>query len=114
MKVLAAGIGLTLLVALLLRWWQGDAAVLPALVMGGVATGIELVAVRALRRGLGARNTTEFFKGVGVGLLLRLAGVGVFAGLVVWNRDLFPPLAAGLGYVGVLIPLLFLEVRFVR
>lgn len=114
MKVLLAGLLLTGLVAALLVAWLGPAALPPAVLMGGIATLIELVAIRSLRRGLAARNTTEFFKGVGVGMLLRLAGVAVFAGLALWDRERFLPLAAGLAYVGVVIPLLFLEVRFLR
>lgn len=114
MKVLAAGIVLTAGVAALLVRWLGTGALLPALVMGGVATTIELVAVRALRRAPLDRGTAEFFKAVGVGMALRLLGVVVFAGLVLWDRGRFLPLATGLGYVGVLIPLLFLEVRFIR
>lgn len=112
--MLAAGLVLTFGLAGLLSWWLGAGAVVPVVVMGGVATLIEVLAVRALRRGLGARSTTEFFKGVGVGMLLRLAGVAVFAGLAFWDRELFPALPAALGFVGVLIPLLFLEVRLVR
>ena len=114
MKVLAAGIVLTALVAALLVRLLGPGALLPALVMGGVATAIELVALRALRRGLAAKATTEFFRGVGIGMTLRMAGVLVFAALVLWDRERFQPLATGLGYVGVVIPLLFLEGRFVR
>lgn len=114
MRVLGAGALFTLLAAGLLVRWQGQSALLPAVVMGGLATVIELVAVRALRRGLAGRGTAEFYKGVGVGMALRMAGVAVFLGLVLWDRALFPPLPTGVGYVAVLIPLLFLEVRFVR
>ncbi len=114
MKVLAAGIALTVVVAALLMRWLGPGALLPAVVMGGVATAIELVAVRALRQAPLSRGTTEFFKAVGVGMALRMAGVLVFAALVLWDRERFQPLATGLGYVGVVIPLLFLEVRFIR
>jgi xanthine/uracil permease len=67
-----------------------------------------------MRRGLASKATDQFFGGVITGLLYRIAGIVVFAGLVLWDRSLFPPLVTGLGFVGVLIPLLFLEVRFVR
>lgn len=114
MKVLAAGLLITLALAGLLFMWLGKDAVFPVVVMGGVATLIEIIAVRALRKGLGAPKTTEFFKGVGVGMLLRLAGVAVFAGLAFWDRELFPAIPTALGFIGVLIPLLFLEVRLAR
>ena len=113
-RVLLTGLALVAGVTAALAAWQGPAAVLPAVVMGLVAVAIELVAVRALRRGLAAPDTAGFFAGMGVGMGLRLLGVVLFAGLVIWDRARFGPLAAGLGYVGVLIPLLFLEVRFIR
>ncbi len=114
MKVVGAGLGLTLLVTALLVGLIGRSALLPGLVMGAVATVIELAALRAMRRGLASQATDRFFGGIVTGLMLRLAGVVVFAALVLWDRTLFPPLATGLGFVGVLIPLLFLEVRFIR
>jgi hypothetical protein len=45
---------------------------------------------------------------------LRLGGVAVLAAAIVMNRSVFPPLPSALGFVGVLVPLLFLEVRLVR
>ncbi len=114
MKVVWAGLGLTLVVTALLVGLMGRSAVLPGLVMGGVATLIELAALRAMKRGLASQATDQFFGGVITGLLYRMAGIAVFAGLVLWDRTLFPPLATGIGFVGVLIPLLFLEVRLVR
>ena len=33
---------------------------------------------------------------------------------VLWNRELFPPLPSAVGYLGVLIPLLFTEIRFLK
>lgn len=114
MKVIGAGLMLTLVVTALLVEFLGRSAFIPGMVMGGVATLIELAALRAMRRGLASRVTDQFFGGVITGLLYRMAGIAVFAGLVLWDRALFPPLATGIGFVGVLIPLLFLEVRFVR
>jgi len=114
MKVVLAGGLLTATVAVLLWLWQGEAALAPALLMGGVATLIELLALRALQRGLAGEGATALFKGFGVGLVLRTVGVAVFLALALWDRDRFPPLATGLGYVGVVIPLLFLEARFIR
>lgn len=113
-RVVLTGGALTLVVTALLVAGLGWGALLPAALMGALATAIEVVALRALRRGLRAQQTTELFKGFGVGMLLRLAGAGVFTALVLWDRERFLPLAAGLGYVGVLIPLLFLEARFIR
>jgi fructose-specific phosphotransferase system IIC component len=112
-RVLLAGTGLTILVAAILVAWLGRPALVPALVMGATATGIELMATRWLARGLRTsnRDTMQAFV---AGMLFRLLGVGLFAGLVVWNRGTFLPLATGLAYVGVVIPLLFLEARLLR
>lgn len=112
-RVLLAGCCLTLAVAWLLTLPFGSAAVLPAATFGGLATGLQLLAVRALRRGL-AGGTAEFFKGVGIGMALRLAGVLMVLVAVLADRAHFPPLPTALAYVGVVVPLLFLEVRFVR
>ncbi len=111
----SAGLGLllTLLVALALRRLWGEGAVVPGVVFGLLATVIQLAAVRALQRGFHG-STTEFFKGFGAGMILRMAGVILMAGAVLLDRGLFPPLPTALGYLGVLLPLLFLEARFVR
>ncbi len=113
MKPLAAGLGLTLLVTALLTRTIGPETMPAGLVMGLVATAIEVAATRWLRRAEGG-STTAVFQAFGAGMFLRLAGVGLFAGLVLWDRGRFPPLATGLGYLGVLVPLLFLELRLIR
>jgi hypothetical protein len=80
---------------------------------GLLATAIEVWAVARLRRGL--RGTTgEFFLGFAQGMLLRLAGVGLLAAAVALDPESFPPLPAAAGFLGVLLPLLFSEVRFAR
>ena len=113
MKILLAGIALTALVSGALAAVVGRAAWAPGLTMGGLATAIELLSARWLVRGL-ASGTREAMQGFVAGMLFRLLGIAVFAGLVLWNREVFPPLPTGLGYLGVLIPLLFLETRFIR
>lgn len=110
---LATGLVLTLLVTAGMRQVWGDDALLPGLGFGLLATLIQLVAVRALARRMHG-TTTEFFKGFGVGMLLRMSGVVLFVVAVLADRGRFPPLPSALGYLGVLVPLLFLEARFVR
>lgn len=108
-----AGLGLTLVVTLI-AWLVWGTGVLPAVVATGVlATVIEVWAVARLRRGV-AGSTAEFFLGFAKGMLLRLAGVGLLAVAVVVDPELFPPLPAAAGFLGVLVPLLFSEVRFAR
>ncbi|MGH7656906.1 MAG: hypothetical protein ACREL6_01640, partial [Gemmatimonadales bacterium] len=49
-----------------------------------------------------------------VGMGLRLAGVVLFAlGVALWP-EMFPPLPSALGFLGVILPLLFLEIRLTR
>jgi hypothetical protein len=108
-----AGLGLTLVVTLI-AWLVWGTGVLPAVVAtGALATVIEVWAVARLRRGV-AGSTAEFFLGFAQGMLLRLAGVGLLAVAVVIDPELFPPLPAAAGFLGVLLPLLFSEVRFAR
>lgn len=53
----------------------------------------------------------QFLKRYGAGMGLRLLGVAI-VGLVIWLEPAgMSPVAAALGYIGVLIPLLFLEAR---
>jgi len=112
-KPLLLGVLLTLVTSAALGSTLGRDVVPAAVVMGGVATIIEFAATRWLRRAQGG-STTALFQAFGAGMLLRVAGVGLFAGLVLWDRGRFPPLATGLGYLGVLVPLLFLELRLIR
>ncbi|HXW96589.1 MAG TPA: hypothetical protein VEI47_03310 [Gemmatimonadales bacterium] len=110
---LFAGLGLTVLVTGMLRAAFGPAAVVPGLVFGLLATVLQLLAVRALRRGYHGSNT-EFVKGFGIGMGLRFGGVVLVLLAVLLDRASFPPLATAFGYLGVVVPLLFLEVRFAR
>jgi hypothetical protein len=113
MKGLGIGIALTALVTGLLYIGWGQEALLPALVFGLVATAIQVVSV-ALVRPAFAGETTRLLKRWGWTMLLRLFGVALVAILVTLDRTHFPPLPTALGFLGVLVPLLFLEVRLVR
>jgi hypothetical protein len=112
-KAIPAGLGLTALVTAGLWGAFGPAAVLPAVVFGVLATLIQLGAVLLLRRVWGGTNA-EFLKAAGLGMGLRLGGVVLLTVAMVADRGRFPPFPTALGFLGVLIPLLFLEVRFVR
>ena len=113
MRVLLAGIALTALVSGIMVAAIGKSAWVPGLTMGGAATAIELLSARWMVGGL-ASTTRAAMEGFVAGMGFRLLGVVLFAGLVLWNRAVFAPIPAGLGYLGVLIPLLFLETRFIR
>jgi hypothetical protein len=91
----------------------GREAVVPIVAFGLLATAIQLAAVAALRRGMDAPFrvlVTRWSLGVG----LRLTGIVIFAVAVVMDREMFPPLPSALGYLGVVVPLLFMETRFLK
>jgi hypothetical protein len=112
-KSLAAGLVLTLVVTAILSTVFGGVAVLPGLFSGLLATVLQVFAVRALQRGFGGSHT-EFARGFVTGTALRLAGIVLVLLAVLLDRGRFAPLPTAFGYLGVVVPLLFLEVRFLR
>jgi len=92
------GIGLVVVAALL----GGK----PAAIGGGVAVIAQLWAVALLRPKMRAPNPEFMARWLG-GMGIRLLGVGI---VLIVSRTV----PALLGYVGVLLPLLFLETRFLR
>jgi hypothetical protein len=85
-----------------------------AAAIGGTAALVaQLWAVALLRPKMGA-PTPEFMGRWLGGMAIRLLAL---AALMVWSathRAALPPLAAAGGFLGVLLPLLFLETRFLR
>jgi len=78
----------------------------PAAIGGGVALIAQLSAVALLRPKMRAPNPEFMARWLG-GMGIRLLGVGI---VLIVSRTV----PALLGYVGVLLPLLFLETRFLR
>jgi hypothetical protein len=113
MKGLGIGVALTVLVTGLLYLGWGSEALLPALMFGLIATAIQVASV-ALVRPAFTGETARLLKRWGLGMLLRMLGVALVALLVTLDQTHFPPLPTALGFLGVLVPLLFLEVRLVR
>ena len=66
-----------------------------------------------LRRATG-KPYEQLLKAWGVGMGLRLVGMLLFLAAVVIDRALFPPLPTALAFVGVLIPLMFSDLRTIR
>lgn len=89
---------------------SGRRAAQAAFLLGAVATAIQLLAARSARR-LKTPATPDHPTTYAVGMALRLAGVAVLWALVTFDRAAFPPGAAALGYLGTLLPLLWLETR---
>ena len=113
MKGLALGIGLTAVVTALLVLGWGREAFLPGVVFGLIATAIQVISV-ALVRPVFSGETVVVLKRWGIGMLLRGLGVALVAVAVTIDRALFPPLPTAFAFLGVLVPLLFMEVRLVR
>lgn len=113
MMELVLGLGLTVAMGGV-SWlvWDGTAA-LAAAGFGALATLIHLVAVALIRPAIRGPTKTLMARWA-MGMGLRLVGVAVFLVLVTWKREVFPPLPAAIGYVGVLLPLLFSEMRLLR
>lgn len=110
MTRLKGGLALSLAAAavgLLLAEWRGAMA---AGVFGLLATAIQILAARRMRTEANA-STREFMLGYARGMGLRLLGV-VLVGVVIWlDSARFPALPAAMGFLGVLVPLLFFEAR---
>ncbi len=113
MSIAAWGLGLTAVWAGVAWLLWGPGAWRGAWVFGLLATAIQLAAVAWLKPALGA-SFPVLLKRWAAGMGLRFAGVGVFAALVAAEGVRFPPLPSALGLVGVLIPLLFMEIRLLK
>ena len=94
-------------------WWLGGAGgAVAAVCAGALATGIETAALRLLRPAL-VPPFERVVKRWAYGLALRLGGVGLVGVAVVRWPAQFPTLPTAFGFVAVLLPLLFGEMRFV-
>lgn len=109
MKWIFTPIPLLLLVTVTAWVVWGRQGAVAAATLGTLAAVIQYAAGRLAKGSASARS--PFPAGWLAGTALRLLGVLVFAGLVVLDRETFAPLPAALGYIGVLIPLLMLELR---
>ena len=113
MRFAGWGLGLTATWSAVAWLLWGSGAVLGVWVFGLLATAIQLAAVAWLEPALGAPFPV-LLKRWGVGMGLRLGGVVAFAALVGLDRERFPPLPSALGLLGVLIPLLFMEIWLLK
>jgi hypothetical protein len=80
---------------------------------GGVAVIAQVWAVALLRPKMGA-PTPEFMGRWLGGMAIRFLGAALVLTVAITDRVSLPPLPAVLGYLGVLLPLLFLETRFLK
>ena len=110
---IGVGLGLTVLVTAILTAVWGRPALVPATGFGILALAIEVVSVAVLRPVM-AQSLGRVMARRGIGMALRLMGIVVFVLAVVTDRELFPPLPSAFGYLGVLVPLLFMEPKFLK
>jgi hypothetical protein len=112
---LTAGLGLLLgAVVTLIAWrvWGGQGAV-AAGSFALLALAIQLAALRMMQPVRGA-PFQRFLARWGIGMGLRLLGVVMIAIAGGLDRAHFPAIPTAAGFLGVLIPLLFVEVRLLR
>lgn len=102
--------GLTLVVTALLAAVWGVDALAGGVVFGLLATGIQVAAVALLKQGWQGKFAQVLAR-FGLGMALRLAGVVTLAVVISIRPDVFVPLPSALAFLGVLIPLLFLELK---
>lgn len=86
----------------------------PAAATGGaVALAAQTWAVRLLRPAMSA-PTPQFMAHWLGGIATRAVALALVMVAAVWRSDLLPVLPTALGFLGVMLPLLFLENRFLR
>lgn len=101
-------------VAALFRWLDGPVAMKAALGFGVLATVLQAVSVALTSPMIRSGDYQGLLRRWVWGAGLRLVGVVAIPVAVTVDREQFPPLAAALGYVGVLVPLFFFEIRRFR
>ncbi len=113
MKVAALGLALTAVVSGIAAALWGSGALVGSIAFGLLATAIQVVAHSLVRPAV-AGPFKDLLRRWGYGMALRVGGIVLF-GVAVWIRqDLFLPLPSAVGFLGVLVPLLFTETRLFR
>jgi hypothetical protein len=112
-RLASAGLVLGVLVAAVAAVARGRDAVAASACGSLLGLVAQLGAVGLLRPVMGAR-TPAFMRRWAAGMAVRGASLVVLAGLVVLLRGAVPVLWMAVGYLGTLLPLLFLETRYLR
>jgi hypothetical protein len=85
----------------------------PAAIGGAVGLAAQLWAVALLRPAMRAPNPAFMGRWLG-GMGIRLLALGALLAWSATHRAALPPLATAAGFLGVLLPLLFFETRFLK
>ncbi len=92
---------------------KGLRGVVAALVGSFIATSAQLTAVALLRPGMKAQ-TPEFVRRWATGIAIRGASALILVGLVLVTKTVLPPLWLVVGFLGVMLTLLYAETRFLE
>jgi hypothetical protein len=112
-RLVAAALVLAVLPAGIGGLARGADAAFASACGSGLALLAQVAAVALLRPAMGAR-TPEFMQRWASGLAVRGASLLLLVGLMLLTRRMFPILWMAAGYLGVLLPLLFTETRFLK
>ncbi len=112
-RMALVGSAAELAVAALALAQAGVMGLVAALVGGGIATSAQVTAVALLRPGMKA-ETPEFVRRWASGMAIRAVSALFVVGLVLVTKAVLPPLWVVLGFLGVLLTLLYAETRFLE
>ena len=104
---LLLAVGFALLVVV---WWVGGRG---AAIGGAVALSAQFGAVALLRPAMEASHRVFMARWLG-GMAIRVLSLGGLLAVAATHRAALPLLATTLGFLSVLLPLLFLEIRFLK
>jgi hypothetical protein len=91
----------------------GRRGVIGAATFAAVATGLQLLAAQLMAR-TGKPAALDHLTVYVIGVFLRLLGVVLFGVAVALCRGTFAPWPSALGYLGTVLPLLYLETKLGR
>lgn len=81
-------------------------------VLAGVAVAVAMQGTAEyVSRRMGRVPTIDRLGSYAVGVVLRMLGVLLVALLVGLDRERFPPIPTALGYLGTILPMLYMETR---
>ncbi len=113
MKTVAIGAFLTVIVSGISVLVWGPEGLVGALSFGVLAVVIQVVAVSELKKACRGKFP-EVLQKFGIGMGQRLTGVVVLGVVVSRWSEIFSPLPSATGFLGVLIPLLYMELKLVK
>jgi len=112
-RTVGSGLALTILVTAVLVAVWGRESLVPGITFGLLATALQTLAVGTVTPALD-KPMRDFTRRWAAGIGLRMSAILVFTALVALWPETFPALPSAFGLLGVLVPLLFMEIRLAR